>query len=800
MSRVIPFEKCIARPEDNGKIFWLRDHLIGVRGYVEQRLMLQDTLILKLVGLAGICHDVAKAHFEWQEYIKGFRKRGPCHAPEGAFIFSFLSYQFLKKLKKWDEYKLYWLWLTRDIADHHGALKKICDKQWIRAGEWNDMDLKGITLFIHEQYPEFADTTISDSILGKWTEEVFDVFEDAEDKIDLGYNRVSALELMEKLEFWRELTTSFIAGDRFDVSATETIWFDLKDHISNNQAIDFYCSINVSENLSDLRNKAQQEILRQLADNSIQRMYTLEMPTGYGKTITALKIATWLGTTQGRRKIVYVAPYISILEQNSIVMEEALNVSVMEHHSLAILDKEDSDVSCKERIASGQMAMESWASAIVCTSFQQLSKALFPCRAQDLLRRAYLKDSVVIIDEPQIFNPESWNLFLCGLEALAMLYNLQIIFLSATMPPFEYGLSHKPMRLFVKADRHIERYRIVRYPKIDEKEADEKWWANFLLSRKEKSQAAILNTISDAYLVYNEIKNKDVQCHRPYIRLLHGMMIPLHKRIEILKTHEKLKQIKESQNEQIIVISTQILEAGVNLSFQHIARALPIIPSIVQAAGRVNRHFEGIQGVLSLLPFVRRGGKNTRSFIYDENLQKLTDKLLGQKEVWQESEMLQLIEDYYRRMFENNTFEACKEAIYKAFEGDWMELSKYQPFGNDHFKLPIFVPWHIVEDDHKWLPEKFKQLQRRINLFLPESIYQFYEDKKRMTALTFDEHREFMILFNHFVINVPFKLACTLVDKEIYLKSKIPILEDTKSYNQATGLAQRYVEGFNQFI
>ncbi|MFZ3129911.1 MAG: hypothetical protein WA125_02115 [Desulfosporosinus sp.] len=123
MPSVIPFEKCVARPSENGKIYWLKDHLHGVKDFIEERIQDSDVLLIRLAGLAGICHDMAKSHVEWQNYINGQLSRDPNHAPEGAFLFSYLGYNLLKSENRWKDYAVYWLWLTRDIADHHGQLK-----------------------------------------------------------------------------------------------------------------------------------------------------------------------------------------------------------------------------------------------------------------------------------------------------------------------------------------------------------------------------------------------------------------------------------------------------------------------------------------------------------------------------------------------------------------------------------------------------------------------------------------------------------------------------------------------------
>lgn len=802
MSGLISFAECIARPDDNNKKNWLIDHLLGVRHAIETRLkkcnspIANDSLCIHLAGLAGVCHDLAKSHVQWQRYIEGKRDRGPNHAPEGAFLFSYLGYHLLQAEKRWPDYAGIWLWLTRDIADHHGALKRLSDGHWMQNGPWDKMDLPGITVFFRQVYPEFRLPDITAEALNQWAKDLYDIKKDAEDTLDVGYS-AKPLELMKRLSFWREMTTALIAGDRFHVTPINGGGFHKTDHERHDQSLDDFCQEAGGGAMAAIRNDAQQQILRQLASDPLRRVYTLEMPTGYGKTITALRMATWLGKKQGYEKMVYVAPYLSILEQTSSVIEKVLKDSVLEHHSLAVLKEERDETTEEEgKLPSGQLIMESWANPIVCTSFQQWSKALFPGRAQDTLRRAYLHNSVVIIDEPQIFAPASWNVFLCGLESVAELYNLRIIFLSATMPPFTYGLSEQnlPGCLAVKPVEKIERYRVEQTGEMDE-QAVADYLTGYLPDKKDLSQAAILNTIADAYLVYQKLAAK---VEVSTLKLLHGMMIPLHKRVEI----EKIKKFhKNTKGKRLYVVSTQIIEAGVDLSFNHIMRALPILPSIVQAAGRVNRNFSDDLGLLTLMLFLRNGEKNTRGSIYDACLQKLTDELLMQKKVWMESELLELIKEYYRRMFAHNSYEAGKQAIVDAYEGNWPALGQqFKPFGEEYYKLPVFVPWQATEEDAAYFPERFVELQHRLQLNFPEQIYALYEDRDYYSGMSFQARKEFMILMNHYVVNVPAKLAFSLVGKEPYLTNRIPCLLNKSDYDPVAGLAKRAAEGFDSII
>lgn len=809
MSGIVPFAQCIARPDEGAKQYWLTEHLLAVKAGMEIRLQrtLNDAVLARLGGLAGVCHDLVKCHRLWQSYIKGKRTQGPNHAPEGAFLFSYLGYHWLQAQNKWDKYAREWLWLVRDIADHHGVLKEIKkEDHWMKNGPWQEMDLPGIAEFLQRIYPEDLLSELSIQALGQWMMDLDDMVEFARDTLDAGIFP-ERLRLMEELTRWRELTTALISSDRFHVSAVIDMAIDQARHIRHDGALDEYCQgrADADTKLTVVRQEAQAEILRQLTADSSRLIYTLEMPTGYGKTITALRLATWLGKQFNYEKIIYVAPYLSILEQNSSVFEEALQEAVLEHHSLAVLPDEQGKKSANGNetvdeegdLPDGQLVMESWAAPIVCTSFQQFCKALFPGRAQDTLRRAFLTNSVVIIDEPQIFAATSWNVFLHGLEEVAKLYHLKVIFLSATMPPFDYGLSEKnqPGRLSVAPAAKIERYQVEQAGAMDEQMV-----AAYLVNYQPKqpvSQAAIVNTITDAYLVYQSLAR---QVDSSALKLLHGMMAPLHKRVEI----EKIKALslrKESERKRLYVVSTQILEAGVDLSFQHIMRALPILPSIIQAAGRVNRHFGGAMGLLTLMLFLRNGEENTRGFIYDSNLQKITDKLLESKQVWLESELLELIKEYYREMFTRNTYEAGKNAIHDAYEGNWPALGqKFKPFGEDVYRLPVFVPWQVPEEDKNLLPIRFVDLQKHFKLYSPEEIYERYQDRDYYTQLTFREKKEFMILMNHYVINVPPELAFSLVEREVYLKNRIPCLLNQSDYHPVCGLAKHKVEGFDQYL
>lgn len=768
MSGIKALDESKARPGAS-----LIKHLEDVKNSIEYYLKSYNKKLVRLAGLAGICHDIGKNHIDWQKYIDSKNKvKGPNHSDFGAFIFSYLGFQLLTKDNIWEKYKVQWLWLIRDIADHHSNLKNLSNDYWIKLYYWDKYDLVGMESFIHSLYPELKEISIKGDKLEDWIDEVEEHIEDIRCSLHLEKENLEAVELSVELQNWRTLTTALIMGDRFNVKDVESAYINQDDNKVYMENLKRFCLRNQGQPLSQIRMKAQEFVMNELASNPNEMFYILSMPTGYGKTISSLKMANWFIEQQSYKKIIYVAPYLSILEQTSETIKKVMGEKPLEHHSLAILDESDD-----QRAGENQLWMEAWAHSIICTSFNQFSKAIFPRRAQDVLRRSFLRDCIVIIDEPQIFSPDIWNLFLCGLEGLSNLLNLKTIFVSATMPPFDYGLTKNPTSLKVGPIYKEERYKLC----IERDKMDEVSLAGILRDNQVKSQVAILNTIEDAYRVYKELNLDSAY-------LLHGLMIPLHKKYTI----EKVKNDLMQNSDQLYLISTQVIEAGVDVSFENIFRALPILPSIVQAAGRVNRHAEGEIGKIITFPFYRSSEKNTRGLIYPKELVKITDKLIDNKDIFMESELSDLIKQYYAMMFKQNTYEGSLDYLKKAYFGDWQQLSSFKPFSDDYLRLPIFVPWETEETD--FLDDKFIFLKNKFGIVNSDEIYERYADYDYMYKLSFPDRKQFMILFYYHVLNLPVKHALKVASKEDFLNSKIPKLNDDFAYDRKIGLKTPFEE------
>jgi len=171
-----------------------------------------------------------------------------------------------------------------------------------------------------------------------------------------------------------------------------------------------------------------------------QHVFTLLLPTGYGKTLTGLRVALEAVRTGRCKRMVYVAPYISILSQSANVIEKATGLRVFLHHHLSILamgdnPKKPKKVDPKKAREDGQREdhqpydlLDTWQAPIVATTFNQLFRALFPARAQECLRIPALDGAFVFIDEPQIVNVKVWCAFLRAMAVVAGERKCQVLF------------------------------------------------------------------------------------------------------------------------------------------------------------------------------------------------------------------------------------------------------------------------------------------------------------------------------------------------------------------------------------
>lgn len=329
-------------------------------------------------------------------------------------------------------------------------------------------------------------------------------------------------------------------------------------------------------------NRIRAEVLqtcRQKASRPPGR-FSLTVPTGGGKTLASLAFALHHARRHSKRRIVYVIPYTSIIEQTADVFRrvfESLGEVVVEHHSNA-------DSSPEKEDSRSRLASENWDAPLIVTTSVQFFESLYAARTSRVRKLHNLVDSVVVLDEAQLIPPEFRKSLLSTLRLLTDYYGVTLLLSTATQPALcsvesleiRYrGL--EPVHELIPAPAELhERLRRVRVRLPQDMSTPVEWESLADRLKQHDSLLCIVNRRDDC-------------------RTLHALMPPdtIHLSALMCGQHraEVIFAIKRrlAAGEPVQVISTQLVEAGVDLDFPVVYRAMAGLDSIAQAAGRCNR-------------------------------------------------------------------------------------------------------------------------------------------------------------------------------------------------------------------
>ncbi|MEX1026450.1 MAG: CRISPR-associated endonuclease Cas3'', partial [Candidatus Paceibacterota bacterium] len=436
---VVPFAQCVARPDEGETRHLLIHHLVRVANAAGAP---DGSTNDRLAFLAGLLHDAAKCHVEWQEYIDPTtsRKKGPPHSPMGAALFTFAAERLIpiwhsdrqERLVARDR-MLNWLMA---INGHHGRLgdfhgmslpwMKILSRYSVRnlaAG----CDLAGVFELVQRSFPEFQAvaeefTDWLDDFDRSWVKLVVNI----RPKV-LERNTPHELAMRFPLDVSR-----LIIADRIDAGSLADDYLQQPAAVEAIKSHSLYCNQQATEaivkgaspEMVELRSTIQHDALGKYRECPRDRFFTLLLPTGYGKTLTSLRIALESVVVGVSKRIIYVAPYLSILSQAANQLATATRIDVFQHHHLSLAAMASNGVEATD---DGQAAfssdsdddfeiLDTWKFPILATTFNQFFRALFPARAQHTLRIDAVRKSFIIIDEPQIIDIGVWNLFLRALS------------------------------------------------------------------------------------------------------------------------------------------------------------------------------------------------------------------------------------------------------------------------------------------------------------------------------------------------------------------------------------------------
>lgn len=316
-------------------------------------------------------------------------------------------------------------------------------------------------------------------------------------------------------------------------------------------------------------NRIRADILaacRQAAEQ-FSGFFTLTVPTGGGKTLSGTAFALGHAVHHGKSRIIYVIPYTSIIEQTADVLRQYLgNDNVVEHHSNLAPEKETPTLA---------LAAENWDAPVIVTTNVQFFESLYTAKPGRCRKLHNLVNSVIILDEAQLLPPEWLHPCVEALNRLVSDYGATVVFSTATQPalPNLYQVSREiipdPVHLYGKLKR-VE----IRFPRDINQPQD---WPSLAAELSQHQQTlCIVNRRQDCHELWKAMPAGAIH--------LSALMCGEHRSRVIADIKAKLKA-----GAQCRVISTQLVEAGVDLDFPVVYRALAGLDSINQAAGRCNR-------------------------------------------------------------------------------------------------------------------------------------------------------------------------------------------------------------------
>ncbi|WP_284141654.1 CRISPR-associated helicase Cas3' [Virgibacillus sp. LDC-1] len=325
-------------------------------------------------------------------------------------------------------------------------------------------------------------------------------------------------------------------------------------------------------------------------------IYTLSIPTGGGKTFASLRYALKHAALYKKERIIYVVPYTTILEQNAQAVREIINdeKSVLEHHSNVIDDRDqDEDYYGKPLQKKMQLGRDNWDYPIIFTTMVQFLDAFFQKGTRKTRRLHNLANAIIVFDEVQSVPYHHFSLFNTAVNFLHHIGNSSILLCTATQPTvgeMKYAITLKDnaemvpdLSNVVKAFERVELHNLV---------SKDGWDAGRIADEVEQimmesqSVLIILNTKTAVRQLFEELQGRDIATTYH----LSTSMCPAHRKEILAEIRLRLG------NERIICISTQLIEAGVDISFETVVRSLAGLDSIAQAAGRCNRHAERNKG------------------------------------------------------------------------------------------------------------------------------------------------------------------------------------------------------------
>lgn len=703
----------------------LEDHLINVAKLMENFLLEKPVSIqneLKdIIRIIGLTHDLGKATRYFQEYLLAeepvklkLKSEYSAHSLFSAVCTYFLVKEICHRTN--NKNKLMPLFAYIVVRRHHDDLIDVMDELsqfdkrnlQVLKKQLDSIDDNSFSVLINRLYQNGIPILLNKEILANW-------FNNFENELKQYRKLIRNNEDLTQCLTLNFLYSILIDADKSEVVIENSQIPERKDY-DERDWVDSYINYlrPIDTKINQLRNEAYREVKEKIVDLT-RKIYSINLPTGFGKTLTgfsfALKLINELKKNGINPRIIYSLPFLSIIEQNYQVLEKVLEINsitptsevILKHHHLADIFYKTNENEYNPEEA--EILIEGWNSEIIITTFVQLFHTLFSNKNSSLRKFHRLANVIIILDEIQAIPIKYWNLIKIMLMLFAEKFNAYIILMTATEPLIfnknEIFRLTDSFKYYNQIDR-IELISEVNHPIKIEQLIDE------VSKNQECSKLFIFNTISSAKKFYELIKN-----------------IPLPK--TFLSTHivpaERQKRIEEIRKGKYrLVVSTQLVEAGVDIDFDIVYRDIAPLDSIIQSAGRCNRNAGDKKGIIKVFTLIDENCRKYATYIYDSVLLNITENLLSTQEVFTEKELYQLLDRYFQQILEklnqaesSEILTAVSRLRYDRKSSDELSISDFKLIQEDYPKIDVFVEYDEIAEK-VWMEfERIKMIKNFSN-------------------------------------------------------------------------------------
>ena len=557
--------------------------------------------------LQGILHDAGKLCTDFAEYIRGKSdaKRGEIdHSYMGAkYLFAFAQIWYKKNAFSMDTALL----IGRTILSHHGL------HDWITE-EGEDYFQKRISNQKHDKEVIFAlPEIVSNETLQSYYQESVKEYDAMQQKMEQLYKEMIAKGEQEKRNLSddaKSVIPTFYQGFLERLMQSILMDADQTDAANFNDDIVYTSPKESTAVWNDMAKRMQEKCttFRKKIDaisrrrmnisdrcaafaNHDVKICRLVVPTGGGKTLSALRFAIEYSQKHNVNQIFYIAPFNSILEQNSDVIREiAGEENFLEHHSNVFSRLEENENET-EKLSTYQMRTERWDVPVIATTLVQFLNALFDGKSSSVRRMHHLCRAVIIIDEVQAIPAKCIHLFNLAMNFLTHICGSTVVLCSATQPCLEQAeypiLLDEQESMTTDFQADFDAFRRTVLHSAGKKSFSYEDAADFCTEQYQKNGNLLLvvNTKQAALTMFQKLKERNSE----FATVLHlsTNMCPAHRRTVIQQMREQL-----TAHQPLICVTTQLIEAGVDISFRCVVRSMSGLEHAAQAAGRCNRNGE----------------------------------------------------------------------------------------------------------------------------------------------------------------------------------------------------------------